>query len=26
MKTRAKIYVIIGQWLQVPIIRVHNKT
>jgi len=26
MKARAKIYIIISQWLQVPIIRVHNKT
>jgi len=26
MKARAKIYIIISQWLQVPIIRVHDKT
>jgi len=25
MKMRAKTYIIISQWLQVPIIRVHNK-
>jgi len=26
MKARAKTHIKISQWLQVPIIRVHNKT